>query len=448
MNYISDVQEQVSNTLFDTIKFSLYPNCLGIEKIRDISLTDIFQSILTPYSEDILFNLPWALKELNSESRNDDPLKEIKRGIPAITPHGVFFSGQKSNNKLETLSGLLYVDIDFKHTGQDPKEIKKALFSRPEIIACWTTLSCQGVAGLAALDNIPNNHNFHSYHLHYLKTLAKELNITEGWFDETITNFQAGCAIPYDPNLLVKSSFKSLYLDFAETAHYRKDKTSIHLFRQRAVSASLINTDSEDFMYEVELTSYPHYLPDGHIWFRAYIPYDKDGRTRKILAGKRNLVLSTYVHNLIILNPNKSSEDFIKKMLEINEEYCIPKLSHKEIYQIVWSKLKDRNKLKPIKPEIKKWWTTPPSATNRMEAYREFRKQIKWDNILEFMSQLDNFSHKITDKFIAQECGISLITVRRTLTPEMKLDIKTHNAKFVKQRKRTKTTRRNCSLQE
>ena len=442
MSYISHVQEQVSNPLFDTIKLSLYPNHQGKTNLGEISLTRLFQMISTPYEEEIQEDLEWSMKELNSEGdpkEKKQALNTTKLKIPAVALHGIFSPGQKADDKLVTPSGLIFIDIDFKFTGEDPERIKELLFSRPEVIACWSSLSKMGVAGIAALDNIPtDSKNFQEYHKQYLDTLAQDLELPRGWFDNKVGKFHMACTIPYDPNLLVKSNFNSFYLEYAESSSLKNIKEHTKVFLTLLDSASLYKRDSEDFMYELEIETYPQHFPEGRPFFKCYMPYDKENGSRKAFNGNRNTILSSFLNNLVILNPNKTQEDFIREMMWINKSYCVPELPPKEIYKMVANKLRTRDRLKPTGVKLKKWWTDPRTP-NRRKALEQLRKETSENKVVEFfMCEFHKLTHKVTTNWIAKICQMAPRTLEVYLTPEMRNDIKTHNAKFIKQRKRTK----------
>jgi hypothetical protein len=425
--YISDVQKKVPNSLFDTIRFSLYKTLKGKEQIGEITLSQLFNIIKENQFADPS-DFEWARQDATG-------LQELKTSLPCCTPHGVLSSGQKANHKIIALSGCVFIDIDLKEDPRDLGRIKEELFKRQEVIACWTSLSGLGIHGLALINNLTTDpDHFKACHRTYLSVLEKDLNCT---CDNKVTNLSAGLVIASDPNLLVKScEYEPFHVELQKTGHdvyYNKTSSIIH--------DDLFFADSKT-RFKVELNEYTKdviHIPSGKLYYECSLPFGgfKNGKAyhKKIKRGSRNTILSIYIHNFLCLNPNAEEALCMTILRSINTIWCESPLEDNELKSLFLNKYRVRTKLTPIGARLKYYWINP-NAKDKLKLLAAFRKEVTLSRLEDFFSTIPNWTEKITISKIAEECELSSSTIKRYLTPHMKSLYDTHNAQYTYTRKK------------
>jgi AraC-like DNA-binding protein len=190
------------------------------------------------------------------------------------------------------------------------------------------------------------------------------------------------------------------------------------------------NYTQDKFIFKVALESYPEeviYIPEGKLFFRCTLPFNPDGSIKKIERGNRNNILGSYLNNLILLNPNKSEQQFINFMVRINKDYCRIPLEEKEIIKMVKTTYSKKEQLEPIGISLRKYWIDP-NAPDKIKILQKYRKTQSIDKLEQFFSdEMANLEGKITLKTISQYTGLSERTVERRLSSEMKQIIEQHN---------------------
>jgi hypothetical protein len=418
--YISDVQEQVSN--LTAVTFSAYTNLSGKEPLGDFSLAQWLERISNnPRKEEIL-----AIRALNLPK---EELNKKKFPFIIVTPHAQI-KGERLNNNLIALTGLLFIDVD---GDIDPDACKELLIACPEVIAVWKSFSGKGVHGIAQVNNLPTDSiKFRQAHKTYFAELSNRTGLV---FDDNVCKLTHSMLESYDSAPFIKSSWNSYDLVMpAETGQ--------GIIREEE---DKINTMSgfRDLVLRTKMTleSYPEEIvsiPEGRCFYECYIPGSPGNKI--ITPGRRNVVLSTYTNNLILLNPWADLKIIISKMLIVNRFHCKPNLPDHEVITIVKNKWRDRTSLKPIGFRMKKIWIDP-KAEDKLEKYYQWLRNRTTDKIAEFFEILPELAQKVTEQLISETCNVSSKTVSRYLKlyPEWKEIIETHNAQYINKRKINRT---------
>jgi hypothetical protein len=411
---------------------------------------------------------------------------KLKQKNPVICFNALFKDGKRIEHITST-TGLVYIDFDFGMDQQKAIERKAQLVKNPYVYATWYSMSNCGIGCLVKADlNLTNfNEEYHN--------LCKELG-----FDD----FDTQCATPNRMNFL--SHDKDIYINKDSKKSISTGYSNINIILTKTNSTI---TSQDTFLDEelplkinlpkpitaITLDFYPEmqyenercvYLPEGKIFYEASWPY------RNAVNGKRYAILSTYAHNLLILNPTCTLEIY-RQWIAHKNKLMIEPLSDKEVNSIVDNKWKNKETLQPYKSRIKKFWTDP-KGTQKRYSYLNAKRQVSRNKLIEKMEDylaealidpsviitqsliknklkihndkakelfeeyeeiineynmkkepkskvgirefLESYegSVKITQQLIADSIGVTILTVKRNITPEQKQFIKNYNLKLKK----------------
>jgi len=145
------------------------------------------------------------------EARKSKNLSLSKKIIPVVTWAGCFEPSRKLAN-IKELSGLMYCDIDTK------KHSKKDIFSIPEVVAVWESISKKGYGFLVAVDDL-NKENYSSTWSAFAEYSSLDVDISTK--DVTRCNI-----LSFDPEIMIKKTynkFDSVYPEIIVKKSYVGD---------------------------------------------------------------------------------------------------------------------------------------------------------------------------------------------------------------------------------
>jgi hypothetical protein len=344
----------------------------------------------------------------------------LKEKLPCATL-AFSFKDSRTNSSIIDSTGFIYVDFDCNSKEQALKA-KQEFISNEHTYAVWLSLSEMGIGALIKVENIDKDNYARQY-----KQILESLNI----------NFDKQAVKTTQPNILSSDEFlylnkESKVLDFGIFSN-KKEKRNIIIKDTEKTIFSTENNDHLDkkiFKLRFTLDNYKtdcDYYKDGLPYFEAYWPYSNLKQRSVITSGKRNHTISTFAHNLIILNKDSTVEEITSWIYSFNKSYCQPPLSYGEVKAIVDTKYTLKDSLQPIGIKNKKYWTNP-NATDKKKAFQDARRNRTTMLIEQFLSdELFNFDKKVTYKIISEVTGLSLITIKRNLTDEHKKYINEFN---------------------
>jgi hypothetical protein len=400
----------------DSIYFSSYPNLKGNENQGQVTLEQLELRVKNNPQKSTIDKIRLIRK--SDKSKYD----EIKRTLQIVTPHSILDAGQKLDSKVIELSGLVTIDIE-----EATEDTKQILFNQPEIIGVWTSTSGFGLHALASLDGL-SSHTFKKYHLAYLNSLYVKFGIVA---DDKVCFTSAGLIVSSDPDAMFKKSWVSLDVRLLDE-YVKESKNSPSLVVLDKMEEILQGVGRfSKLIFESRLPNYESpvvYIPEGRPYLKCYLPFDCNGRPTKIKTGSRNLVLSSYLQNLIILNPLAERSHFLGWMTHINNTFCQTPLHIDEVAMIVDNKLKNRSNLKPLSVKTKRYWIDPDYKGSKIDLFNSYRKDRTQSLVDEwFEVELGNYDTKVTQELICKEIGIGHTTLKRYLSPVHKNILKEHN---------------------
>jgi hypothetical protein len=399
---------------------------------QNIEVEDYLQLIKnSPYSE--------LIEQIR---RKELDKKTVKQTLPAVTWNFIFNKYKKDSNIIKS-TGYLYYDIDNHDNLFNINLLNKNL-----VYSYYKSVGGNGYAIIVQVDNI-NIDNFETIYYE----IAKMLNINE-FIDKNAAKKSQFNIISYDPDIYINSNsyifdandiinieVNDIEVDNNSSIEYSNNNSSIEYSNNNSSieysnNNSSIEYSNNNFIklkYKVELDNYNNeeciYIAEGKLYYECFIPFDNK-KIREIKEGNRELIYSSYINNLILLNPQVERKQLYFVLSNLQNKYSISKLNDKELYNIIDYKLKNKDNLKPINSRMKKYWVNPQSI-NKYNAYQNKRSDITTKKLYEFFGDIIyNINSKITYKTISEYTGLSEITIKRNITNDMKNDIKQFNNQF------------------
>jgi len=408
----------VNQNIYSLNKFSLFSALNKSSVVKEINIDEWIELIRTGgiYIDKI------NEARLNGKgSIQYDSIK--KKDLPTITPNFIF-NGVRKNVNIISSTGVIYLDFDYR-SKEDAQIMKERLMNNEYVYSVFYSLSLLGCG-----------------------CYIKVENVTVDNFDEIVKEFCTKFALEYDKNAIKKSQCnvltndKDIYINRSSKVYQHSiDNVASGIIKYNIQPTSITIDDtkcniSKDIIYNTILDNYSEdcvYLPEGKLFVCCFTPYTKGGQRKIIHNGFRNTIMSSFINNLVYLNPTASSELLFKAANGVNKSICDIPLSENEIIKILKQKIDELNKgtLQPIKPKIKKYWVNPKCA-NKRKAYLDKIKKKSNNSIEDFFgSEILNCNRKVTYKDIAEFTKISEVTIKRNITEEQLMLLSEYNNKFL-----------------
>jgi len=382
---------------------------------QNIEVEDYLQLIKnSPYSE--------LIEQIR---RKELDKKTVKQTLPAVTWNFQFHKYKKDSNIIKP-TGYLYYDID-----NHDNLFNINLLNKDFVYCYYKSVGGNGYAIIVRVNNINIDNFENSYY-----EIAKILNINE-FIDKNAAKKSQFNIISYDPNIYINSNsyiFDANNIINIEINNDIEINNNINNeINNNNISIEYSNNNFIKLKYKVELDNYNNeeciYIAEGKLYYECFIPFDNK-KIREIKEGNRELIYSSYINNLILLNPQVDRKQLYFVLSNLQNKYSINKLNDKELYNIIDYKLKNKDNLKPINSRMKKYWVNPKS-NNKYNAYHNKRGENTKIKLHEFFGDIIyNINSKITYKTISEYTGLSVRTINNIIEDEMKNMIEEHNNKF------------------
>lgn len=307
-------------------------------------LTNIFSCIKNPIVQSIT-DIPSVLKEIKQGKYKDKIIESRTYGkghpifernkceIPTFTPNGTF-TVKRSLDTIESLSGLIYLDIDHLIDINQLNDL-------PFVYSYWKSFSGNGYGVLVPISGLTQD-NFKSSWV-FLENYFSQMNIK---IDPHSKDISRQCVISFDPEIFINTDLTQLKVP------------DINIDRLYPVKMTLPDylsdrTYNERISYQTTLDDYQDQdfviIEDGKEHRNTFVP-------RVIEEGQRHYWLFSYINSILFNNPSITQERLGMILYKINMEHCQPRLPDKEVYSIVnWSFSKHINKQLVIRTKKKRY---------------------------------------------------------------------------------------------
>jgi hypothetical protein len=324
---------------------------------------------------------------------------KIKTSIPTFTPNGTF-DGKRTVDHLQTLTGFIYLDIDYNI---DPEILKNV----PFIYSYWKSFSGNGYGVLIHVSGLTKDNYKSSWS--YLSDYFEKMEIK---LDPHSKDISRQCVISYDPDIFINDNVVPLgipkndipskpYPSSVTLPDYQMDMTY-----NDTLKYSTTLDDYGDMDYVV--------IEEGKEYRNTYVP-------KVIEDGKRHSWLCSYTSSILFNNPTISFDRLEKVLYKVNKEHCHPNLSKIEVKSIVdWSFKKHREQKLKIKTKKKKVWINPEKKLDKTQKRKivgqvsgRLRREKTLQSLIEIHKLLSNQYPKVTQKLLEQHSTVKIRTIKK-----------------------------------
>lgn len=384
-------------------KLNLWSSVKARDTLSINSLEEVLLMIKLPSRDKVqLIN---TLRSIGKESELYD---NIKVTLPAVT-WNFEFNNQRRDDRIISSTGLFYLDFDCKNKTEANK-LKVSLKKNPFIHSCWLSLSELGVGALIKVSGITKWNFSEAY-----KKAMEQFNLS---YDKFAVKKTQPNILSYDPDIWVNLNSNiwkwppTIVNIQLNTEASLKRKAHINKLREE-IQCNI----SEGLKFKLELDNYTqdcHYFKEGKPFFEVFWPFVSEGKRMIIKAGRRHVVLSSFINNLVLLNQNPKFKTTLLNLVQgYNTNYVSPSFTQEEVLNLFNSKWEGRAKLNAVRVTNKYYWVNPKSS-EKSKAYNQMRKNLTRFKLEEWMGdELLNSTVKITQKIVAEQTGLNVRTVSR-----------------------------------
>jgi len=382
-------------------------------KENPVLQTNIFQNVKTPYVLSTT-DIPTVLnhikqgtyKEKIRESRihgKGHPIFEKNKSeTPTFTPNGTF-TKKRSLDNLESLTGLIYLDIDHETD-------RMKIHDLPFIYSYWKSFSGIGYGLLVSISGLTQD-NFRSS-WSYLNDYFGKMDIN---LDPHSKDISRQCVISYDPDIYINNDVVPLIVPVSE----------IPVTNNISYTGSTTLPDYQSDMtytdkikYQTTLDDYGDMdyvvIEDGKEYRNTYLP-------RIIEDGDRHKWLCTYTNSMLFINPSITFEMLVNILYKLNNQHCHPTLSKEDVQSIVnWSFSKHRNHKLNITTKKKKIWINPDKklTTKQKKSIvckesNKLRRKQTISELIVIYKQLSIDNERVTQKLLEQHSTLKIRTIKK-----------------------------------
>jgi hypothetical protein len=342
-----------------------------------------------------------TIQEIRTEYRNNGKSEKYsllkKTKLPCVTFNQLFLEGKRRHSYAFAPTGYLYIDVD----NIDVNKLKNQLFQHPNITAVWKSLSGNGIGAIVRINGV-NNANY--------KLAFNRLKEEFDFLDENTFKLSQPTILSFDEEILIKDA-EPLLWDYSVT---QIDDIIIPITERTDKELVKLRTEYTLDYYQSDCD----YFPEGKPYYQAYWPFTSKGKLKTVSQGQRNNILSSFIHNLVCLNPTADIGLIVMYANSFNKKYCSPSLPYSEVNLIVASKRESlkQETLQPLNVTMKKYWVKPTVA-NKVKAFQKARKnksvENTEENIIKTIEKLKDEKIKVTQNNVAKESKLSIATIKR-----------------------------------
>ena len=353
---------------------------------------------------------------------------QLKESLPTAT-YNFLFDEFRRNDNIITSTGLLFIEID--DTSFDIKTLNS-----DHLYATYKSLSNKGYHIIVKVDNLTVNNfdNFYEY-------VCKELGITN-YYDKNSKKLSQQTVLSFDKDIFINED--STLFKLEEEKSKKVQSLKLEERKENVCVNALFLNEFNNIKFEVTLNNYDNqdciYISEGKEYYNCYIPFNNKYKKPMLVDGNKQTVLSTYVNNLLCLNPTINRKQIYAILRNIINKTYIGIIPDNNIYSIIDYKFKElnENNLKPIGVKIKKYWINPISE-NKLDIYHKTKKDNTITSLEQFFGDdILNIKEKVTYDTVAEYTKLSIRTIKNRITMEMKELIKKHNEEIKKLKAKVK----------
>ncbi len=377
-----------------------------IEKIKDRTITGSFENLEAVVNYVKSSDRPEVKHILKARElgKGTEGYRQIKTDkIPCTTinfNHDRYVQGSTITNP----TGYMFMDVDDDTMGDVDLNY---------IAAYWRSLSNQGYSVIIKVTDLSPGNLTESY-----RQVGELLDIR---YDKAAISQDRLTVLSYDTEAYFNTDYREVELNLKKRTHFNTIQNTLSLGYQ--CNGSFLRYDNLEETVS-GLNFEINYDEDGVFDFgtenklqysKSHIPFEK------IKVGRRSVVLSSIIHQLISLNPHYDKAQLLALTHAINSSRMNLPLSKKEVNVKFEYKYQQRKTLKPILNATRRFLYNPEQRFTTSEKRRLNAKRMGRDKAARTRERLKevlaNWNYekmgKITNKKVAIVAKMNIKTVKK-----------------------------------
>lgn len=261
------------------------------------------------------------------------------------------FNKYKNLKNLRSINNLMFAEIDFDSRNEAKAYKNRITLHYDWIVACYFSLSQQGLHILIKMDQIHDNDDYNTKY----DIISKKF--FQGKLDNNSKSLTRYSITPFDSDIYINDIPKALLseelinsdnrlnqsVSLKGTSYIMQSVPQSYLTEEEGISAIGVRSNNFDSLEGYDEQGIKFSENKDIVVIEARIGYN-------LAPGVRQNVLSSYANNLLFLNQWMPEEQFSKFIYSANKQCFTEPLEKKEVKKIIRSKLKNlrQNKLEAI----------------------------------------------------------------------------------------------------
>jgi len=359
-------------------------------------------------------------------TNGNDEYKELKRGLPNITPNCMVryrsLQDDDFERNFQSFNQYIFFDID---TPGD--EYKQYFIKKYGHLVSMVSKSSSG-GGLSILLKVSNTitkDNFESIWYNIRTTILKDETV-----DEKCKDIGRAMFISYDPEVYYNYD-KEITVEISDTKDIVKEENhpiSYGGYNNRLVY-SFSNKKKEEYSYSVlpidivltKLDRRTRVSVDNPIIDFKPVEYAEVYIPKVIKDGTKHTIYTAMIHQLAYLNPSIEKEYIFSFLFYVNNNHAKPRMNMKELvrlFNFVYDTIKSTGithhttitKYVHFNPGYKLSGKEKSILSNTINGY--FKRYTNINKIIAAKQELNSTGAKVTSKLVSKLTGLSIKTVQ------------------------------------
>lgn len=360
-----------------------------------------------------------VIHHARTAGKGSDEYDNIKKGkLPCITWNFLFDKYKKDENIIKS-TGFIYFDIDDSNFNPE-------ILDKSKIYSFFKSLSNAGVSIIVKTTGVTYPNFTNTY-----RCIANEIGISSFVDPYTVKPGQF-TVLSHDPDIYINDdSFVFNANDYPILDTREKVSSTSNTTKKKGEKGVYVVNDtfSKPTKFKIRLTDATDYLKTDSEFevfdkkinvTQLYFPQPKS-----LMAGKRNMVLSTMLSAMLNVNHDVPQSNAYKWLCGLNYSFCAVPLAEKEVISIFKSNWKNwKSYAAPLNKKRKIVFKADSklSKTEKLVIVgREMGKQKRKDRTSSIIKGIEDhyIDEKITAQSIARNLNAGIATIKR-YWPEVK----------------------------
>jgi len=359
-------------------------------------------------------------------TNGNDEYKELKRGLPNITPNCMVryrsLQDDDFERNFQSFNQYIFFDID---TPGD--EYKQYFIKKYGHLVSMVSKSSSG-GGLSILLKVSNTitkDNFESIWYNIRTTILKDETV-----DEKCKDIGRAMFISYDPEVYYNYD-NEITVEISDTKDIVKEENhpiSYGGYNNRLVY-SFSNKKKEEYSYSVlpidivltKLDRRTRVSVDNPIIDFKPVEYAEVYIPKVIKDGTKHTIYTAMIHQLVYLNPSIEKEYIFSFLFYVNNNHAKPRMNMKELvrlFNFIYDTIKSTGithhstitKYVHFNPNYKLTGKEKSILSNTINGY--FKRYTNINKIIAAKQELNSTGAKVTSKLVSKLTGLSIKTVQ------------------------------------